>query len=66
MKNLKRFVNTPEFNDAFLEMILGRITQVQRILEQAVKIEEVYRAQGQITALRRLLNLRDEVNSLDK
>jgi hypothetical protein len=37
----------------------------QRKLEQEVSIENVYRAQGEIAALRRLTFLRDEINGRD-
>jgi hypothetical protein len=66
MNGLKGFVNSPGFNEAFIEMINGRISQVQRLLEQSMRVEEIYRAQGQITALRKLLTLKDDINALEK
>lgn len=63
---MKKLVNTFDIHEAFLEYISDKIKTQHRLLEQAVKIEDVYRIQGQITALRRLSGIRDEINSLDK
>ena len=60
--NLKPFVNDKHLWDDFCEEVDNRITQEQRGLEQALKIEDVYRRQGAITALRRMKQLRDQVN----
>jgi len=40
-----------------------KIAVAQRKLEQETTMEGVYRAQGEITALRRLTYLRDEMNA---
>ena len=66
MNALKQLVNTPVIYEAFIEEVSKRIAQANRTLEQATKIEEVYRLQGQIVALRRLLTMRNEINSSDK
>jgi len=65
MEQLKKFVNSYDIYQAFLAYIEDKIKSEQKNLEQAVKIEDVYRLQGRIIALRRLLNIRDEVN-MDK
>ena len=62
---LKPFVNNPELYNPFLEEIVSRIDKVHKRLEQLNDIEEVYRAQGEIAALRRLTFLRDEINGRD-
>lgn len=61
--NLKPLVNTKALWDDFLEMLSHKIELAQKELEQATKIEDIYRAQGKIAALRRLTSLRDEENS---
>lgn len=66
MKNLKVFVNTPEIHEAFLVYLKDKIAGLQKSLEQATKIEEIYRLQGQIISFRRLLGIREEVNSENK
>lgn len=60
--NLKPFVNDKGLYSDFLEELDERISLVQRNLEQAVAIEDVYRAQGEIKALRKLKQLREKVN----
>ena len=59
---LKPFVNNPELYNPFLEEILNRIDKVHRRLEQIADVEELYRAQGEIRALRSMLRLREDVN----
>lgn len=66
MDAIKRFVNTYDMHEAFLNYIAGRIAIAQKNLEQATEVQDIYRYQGQIMALRRLLSIRDEVNKLDK
>ena len=49
--------------DSFLEYLDETIVSVQKRLEQEVDVEKIYRAQGEIAALRRLKFMRDEFNS---
>jgi len=63
MNGLKQFVNTPDIHEAFLVYVKSKIEELQKTLEQMTKLEDIYRLQGQITTYRRLLNLRNEVNS---
>ena len=63
MNGLKQFVNTPDIHEAFLVYVKAKIEALQRSLEQSTKPEELYRLQGQITTYRRLLTIRDEINS---
>ena len=60
--NLKPFVNDKHLFDDFLEELDNRIAIEQRGLEHAVGLEDVYRYQGAIQALRRLKQLREKVN----
>ena len=62
---LKPFVNNPELYNPFMEEITKRIEKTHRRLEQISEVEELYRAQGEIAALRRLTYLRDEINGRD-
>ena len=59
---LKPFVNNLELYNPFLEEIINRIGRVQRRLEQISDVEEMYRAQGEIRALRSMIRLREDVN----
>ena len=63
MSQLKKLVNDKPLWDSFLEVLNKKIDVSQRKLEQETAIEGVYRAQGEIAALRRLTYLRDEVNA---
>jgi hypothetical protein len=60
--NLRPFVNDKHLYDDFLEELDGRITVLQKTLEQSTYIEDVYRTQGAIDSLRKLKTLRDKVN----
>jgi len=63
MKELKQIVNTKPVWDSFLVYLDETITLVHKRLEQEVDVEKIYRAQGEIAALRRLKYMRDEFNS---
>lgn len=60
---LKPFANTPTQWDAFVEMIDMRIDLQQKLLEQSTDLPTINRAQGQIACLRKMKQLRDEVNA---
>lgn len=60
---LKPFVNNPELYTPFIEEIAERIAFTHVSLEQSREIDEIYRLQGEIRALRSLLKLRDKVNA---
>ena len=66
MDGLKQLVNNPVIYQSFLQLLDEKISSSQKSLEQATEIADVYRLQGNITALRRLRTLRDEVNKRDK
>ena len=53
------------FGMAFVDILNEKIEVSQRKLEQETTIEDMYRAQGEIAALRRLTFLRDEINGRD-
>ena len=59
---LKPFVNNPELYTPFIEEIAERIAFTHVTLEQSREIDEIYRLQGEIRALRSLLRLRDKIN----
>ena len=59
---LKPFVNNPELFTPFIEEIAERIAFTHVTLEQSREIDEIYRLQGEIRALRSLLRLRDKIN----
>lgn len=59
---LKMFVNDPELWNSFVEEVQERIALQHKLLEQAHDIKDVYRGQGEVSALRKMLQLRDKVN----
>ena len=59
---IKKLVNDKPLWDSFIEILNEKIEVSQRKLEQETNIENVYRAQGEIAALKRLTFLRDEIN----
>ena len=62
MNNLKPLVNDKVLWDSFLEEVDKRISEVHRVMEQSSRAEELYRLQGQAFALRKIKQLRDQVN----
>ena len=50
---IKKLVNDKPLWDSFLETLDAKIGSAQRKLEQESTMEGVYRAQGEIAALRR-------------
>ena len=62
---VKKLVNDKPLWDGFVDVLNEKIEVAQRKLEQETSIEVVYRAQGEIAALRRLTFLRDEINGRD-
>ena len=59
---LKMFVNDPELWNSFVEEVQERVTLQHKLLEQAQDLKDVYRAQGEIASLKKMLMLRDKVN----
>jgi hypothetical protein len=62
LPKLKGMLNSPHMWDAFVEKLDYDIEQHQRKLEQATDLNEVFKAQGAIAALRQLKYLKDEIN----
>jgi len=63
LPKLKGMLNSPHVWDAFVEKLEYDIEQQQRKLEQATDLQEVFKAQGAIAALRHLKYLKDEINA---
>ena len=62
---VKKLVNDKPLWDGFVDVLNNKIEVSQRKLEQETTIEGMYRAQGEIAALRRMTFLRDEINGRD-
>lgn len=60
--SLKLVVNNKDSWDALLEELEDRIQFAHKQLEQRIELEELYRLQGEVRALRSLTRLRDKVN----
>lgn len=60
---IKLFVNNPELWDSFLEELDKRIDAVNKRMAQVEEPKDLYRCQGELKALQRLKNLRDQVNN---
>lgn len=63
LPKLKGLVNTPTQWEGFVEKLDYEIEQVQRKLEQASDMADVFKAQGAISALRQLKYLKEEINA---
>lgn len=53
----------PHVWEGFIEMIRYETDAVQRTLEQSTSNVDIYRAQGAILLLKRLMKLKDEINA---
>ena len=62
---VKKLVNDKPLWDGFVDVLNNKIEVSPRKLEQETTLEGMYRAQGEIAALRRLTFLRDEINGRD-
>jgi hypothetical protein len=62
LPKLKGMLNSPHMWDAFVEKLDYDIEQHQRKLEQAIDLQEMFKAQGAIAALRQLKYLKEEIN----
>jgi len=63
LPKLKGMLNSPHMWDAFIDKLDYDIEQHQRKLEQATELNEMFKAQGAIAALRQLKYLKDEINA---
>jgi len=61
--SLKLIVNNKDTWDAMLEELDARIAFSHKQMEQRTELEELYRLQGEVRALRSLTQLRDKVNA---
>jgi len=62
LPKLKGLLTTPHQWDAFVEMLDYQVEQQRRKLEQTTDMNEMFKAQGAIAALRQLKYLKDEIN----
>ena len=60
--NLKKLVNDKELWDAFLAELDTRISQQHKGMERFVEVNDLYKAQGAVQALKSLKLLREKVN----
>lgn len=63
LPKLKGMLLSPNLWDAFVEKLEYDIHQQQRALEQATDLQQMFKAQGAIAALRHLKYLKDEINA---
>ena len=63
MSKIKELTNNKQLWDAFVEELQRSIVNYQRTIEQTEKMSDIYRLQGAISALRRLMQLRDMMNN---
>ena len=63
MSKIKELTNNKELWDALVEELQSSIMNYQRTMEQTEKPSDMYRLQGGISALRRLMQLRDMMNN---
>ena len=63
MSKNKELTNNKELWDAFVEELQRSIMNYQRTMEQTEKPSDIYRYQGAISAVRRLMQLRDMMNN---
>tara|TARA_R100000742_G_C4264668_1_gene82600 strand:+ start:113 stop:313 length:201 start_codon:yes stop_codon:yes gene_type:complete len=63
MSKIKELTNNKELWDAFVEELQRSIMNYQRTMEQTEKPSDIYRLQGAISSVRRLMQLKDMMNN---
>lgn len=63
LPKLKGMLNSPHMWDAFVDKLDYDIAQQQRNLEQSTDLQQMFKAQGAIAALRHLKYLKEEINA---
>ena len=63
MSKIKELTNNKELWDAFVEELQRAVINYQRTMEQTDKPSDIYRLQGAISAVRRLMQLKDVMNT---
>lgn len=63
--SLKTLVNTKKFYEPLMKEVESQISGCYKSMEQAKDAETLFRLQGSVAALRRLLTLREKVNADD-
>ena len=63
MSKINELTNNKELWDAFVEELQRSIVNYQRTMEQTEKPSDIYRLQGAVSSLRRLMQLRDVMNN---
>jgi len=66
MQFLKQALNNPDFHKEFLEWLQSEVNKAHSRLESMNDMNEVYRQQGQITAYKRLMRLREDLNGIKR
>ena len=66
LEKLKPLVNNPLHYDALMEYVTEKLETARLTIERADKDVLLYREQGKIEILKKLLSLRDEVNGRTK
>jgi len=59
MSKIKELTNNKELWDAFVDELQRSIVNYQRTMEQTEKPSDIYRLQGAISAVRRLMQLKE-------
>lgn len=59
---LKMFVNNPELWESFTEEVNLYISSCHKQMEQMRDTSDLFRLQGEVKALRKMISLRDKVN----
>ena len=62
MSKIKELTNNKELWDAFVEELQRSIVNYQRTMEQT-EPSDIYRLQGAVSSLRRLMQLKDMMNA---
>ena len=65
-KQVLPLVNTPHFSELMTTYLKEKINEHHRVLEQSDDIATLHRAQGAITALKKLMHMKDEVQGSAK
>tara|TARA_X000001388_G_C2171939_1_gene100186 strand:+ start:248 stop:469 length:222 start_codon:yes stop_codon:yes gene_type:complete len=65
-KKVLPLVNTAKFSELLEQYLIIKISEQHRVLEQTDDVPTLHRAQGAVTALKKLMHMKDEIQAAAK
>lgn len=65
-KKVLPLVNAAKFSELLEQYLIIKISEQHRVLEQTDDVPTLHRAQGAVTALKKLMHMKDEIQAAAK